>query len=331
MQGHAAYNYGVSSWISRKAGPLTAILSRHLISLRDMDRRDIDWIVTRALSHASGQAVGESLTGKVVGTYFSLTSTRTRTAFNAGAMLLGAHVISYGPTDLQLATGETWQDTVKVLAGMLDGLVVRAPSGSAELESLSLIAGLPVINAMSLDEHPTQALADLTTMWQQFGPGAGVSVLYLGEGNSTASALALALARYPGAELHLRTPVGYGVPDTIVTDLIGRGLPGTVTQRHDLRDLPEHVDVIYTTQWHTTGTVKQDEDWRAVFAPFAVDDGLMARYPSAVFMHDLPAHRGDEVAASVIDGPRSIVFCQAKNKLYSAMAALEWCLAGKLE
>jgi ornithine carbamoyltransferase len=301
--------------------------SRHLISLRDMDRRDIDWIVTRALSHASGQVIGESLKGKVVGTYFSLTSTRTRTAFSTGAMRLGAHVISYGPADLQLATGETWEDTGKVLAGMLDGLVVRTAFLSPELGRLAPPSDMSVINAMSLDEHPTQALADLATMWERFGQGAGLSVLYAGEGNSTARALCLALARYPGTELHVRTPAGYGIPDTVLADLVDRGLPGTVTQRQDLRDLPEHVDVIYTTQWHTTGTVKEDADWRAAFAPFTVKDELMARYPSAVFMHDLPVRRGEEVAASVIDGPRSIVFRQAANKLYSAMAVLEWCLA----
>jgi ornithine carbamoyltransferase len=127
--------------------------------------------------------------------------------------------------------------------------------------------------------------------------------------------------------LHLLTPVGYGVPETVLADLAARNLPGTVTQCHDPRQLPEHVDAVYTTQWHTTGTVKNDASWRAAFIPFTVDEELMKRYPASVFMHDLPARRGDEVTAAVIDGPQSIVFRQAANKLYSAMAALEWCLA----
>jgi ornithine carbamoyltransferase len=306
---------------------LNAIPQRHIISLDDMDRQTIDWIVSRSLSHASGQTAVKSLQGKTVGTYFSLTSTRTRTAFTVGALRLGAHVISYGPSDLQLATGETWQDTGKVLSSMLDGLVIRTACDSPTLADIAAPSNMAVINAMSLDEHPTQALADLSTLQQHFGRVNDISVLCLGEGNSTARALCLALARYPGTELHLRTPAGYGVPVTVLANAASRKLPGITTQRHDVEDLPDRVDVIYTTQWHTTGTVKEDADWRAAFAPFTVDEKLMARYPSAVFMHDLPARRGEEVAASVIDGPQSIVFRQAANKLYSAMAALEWCLA----
>lgn len=301
--------------------------SRHLISIGGLDRSAIDWIVTRALSHASSRDAAETLRGKVVGTYFSLTSTRTRTAFTTGAMRLGAHVIGYGPADLQLATGESWQDTGRVLSTMLDGLVVRTTSGSPALANLADPADMSVINAMSLDEHPTQALADLTTLRQHLGRIGGISVLYLGEGNSTARALCLALARYPGTELHLLTPAGYGVPAGVLAGLTASGLPGTVAQRHDPQQLPDHVDVVYTTQWHTTGTVKDDPDWRTAFSPFTVNEELMRRYPAAVFMHDLPARRGDEVTSAVIDGPRSIVFRQAANKLYSAMAALEWCLS----
>lgn len=299
---------------------------RHLISLQDAGRDDIDWIVRRTLWHANETAGEHSLRDKIIGLYFTLTSTRTRTAFSAAAMRLGASVISYGPGDLQLNTGETLSDTARVLSGMLDALVIRSARLSGELASLAGQTEMAVVNGMSLDEHPTQALADLATMSRQFGGIDGIRVLYLGEGNSTATALALALSRYDGVELDLRTPPGYGVPSASLATIADKRLPGLVRQRHDLDDLPDAVDVIYTTQWVTTGTAKRTKDWRAAFTPFRVDKKLLDRYPAAVFMHDLPAHRGDEVEADVIDGPRSIVFRQAATKLYGAMAALEWCL-----
>ncbi len=299
---------------------------RHLLSLRNLNRTDIDWMIERSLLHASGRATGQPLLGRVIGIYFALTSTRTRTAFTTGAMRLGAHVISYGPEDLQLNTGETLQDTGKVLASMLDALVMRTADSPKHLMALANQKRMAIINAMSPEEHPTQALADLMTIHQQFGQIENVRVLYVGEGNSTASALSLALSRYTGAELYLRTPAGYGLPGSMVTAMSDATVKGVVEERHDLNSLPDAVDVVYTARWQTTGTSKRDENWRDTFAPFRVTASLFDRYPSALFMHDLPAHRGDEVDAEVIDGPQSIVFQQAKNKLYSAMAALEWCM-----
>lgn len=211
-----------------------------------------------------------------------------------------------------------------MLAAMLDALVVRAPGDSAELRSFASGNSLSLINAMSADEHPTQALADLATMRQYFDRLDGLRVLYVGEGNSTATALCHALGRIDGAELHVRSPEHYGLPDHARQAAVAPG--ARIEERHDLADLPGTVDVAYTTRWQTTGTAKRHDNWRELFEPFRVDAALMRRFPDAVFMHDLPAHRGDEVTAEVIDGARSIVFQQAANKLYSAMAALEWCL-----
>jgi ornithine carbamoyltransferase len=299
---------------------------RHLISLRDLDRTDVDRIVERAAWHADGGDPGGSLTGRIVGTYFTLPSTRTRTSFSAGALRLGAQVIGYGPGDLQLHTGESLPDTARVLGGMLDVLVCRTPDDPRDLITLAAQDRMAVVNAMSLHEHPTQALADLLTMYQHFGRIDGLDVLYLGEGNSTAVALCLALPMFAGTRLHVRTPAGHGVSDDI---LLAANAAGTVEQRHDMAELPAAVDVVYTTQWHTTGTATRPDGWQDHFAPFRVTAELLDRFPSAVFMHDLPARRGEEVESQVIDGPRSIVFTQAANKLYSAMAALEWCLSVK--
>jgi ornithine carbamoyltransferase len=301
---------------------------RHLISLRDVRRDYLDYLVDRGVVYALVIPAGQSLRDRVVGMYFGLTSTRTRTAFTTAAIKLGGHAISYGPHDLQVSTGECMSDTGKVLACMLDALVVRIPGGEDDLMVLAEQDSMSVINAMSHAEHPTQALADLTTMRRRFGRIDGLRVLYLGEGNSTAVALCLALARYHDVELHVRSPAGYGLPDEALRAAEGTATGTRIEERHDMLKLPECVDVVYTTRWETTGTSKRDTNWRDIFQPFRVEKSILDRNPSAVFMHDLPAHRGEEVESAVIDGPASVVFDQAANKLYSAMAALEWCVVG---
>jgi ornithine carbamoyltransferase len=296
-----------------------------LLTIDDLDDNDLRHLVARGAEFSSGATAREALRDRVVGIYFRRTSTRTRTAFSAGALRLGGQIVSYGPHDLQENTGETAQDTAAVLSGMLDVLVARTAGSRAELESYAAQRRMAVVNAMSEDEHPTQALTDLTTLHRRFGRVDGLRVLYVGEGNNTASALALALSRFDGTELHLRTPPGYGLdPRFLHTAEVSAKRGGArVVERHDMRDLPA-VDVVYTTRWQTTGTAKPDPHWRAVFAPFQVDDRVLGDTP--VFMHDLPAHRGEEVTAEVIDGDRGIAFAQAENKFHSARAVLEWCV-----
>lgn len=303
-----------------------------LISLGDLDTADIRGIVSWGVAHARGQRPGRRLEGLVIGSYFRKTSTRTRTAFAAGALRLGAQVITYGPDDLQLNTGETVEDTAEVFSRMLDGLVCRTAGSTAELRALAAPSGMGVINAMSAHEHPTQALADLSTIQHRLGGIDGVRVLYVGEGNSTAAALALALPRFAGTELHLCTPPGYGLDPAVRVraEHCAAETGSVVRESHDPAELPGAADIVYTTQWQTTGTAKPDPDWRAVFAPFQVDERLMGRYPEAWFMHDLPAHRGEETTAAVLDGPRSIAYEQAGFKMHSAMAVLEWSLTPRI-
>ncbi|MEU8961057.1 ornithine carbamoyltransferase [Streptomyces sp. NPDC048491] len=301
---------------------------RHLISIDDLDDADLYALVARGAEYSAG-SVGPlaPLAGDIVGVYFGKTSTRTRTAFSSGALRLGAQIIAYGPNDLQLNTGETSEDTGRVMSRMLDVLVARTAGDPAEMRAWADQDRMAVINAMSADEHPTQALTDLTTLRRQFDRVEGLRVLYVGEGNNTASALSLALTRFPGVELALRTPQGYGLASYYRERAAEQALAyGTVfSERHDMEELPADVDVVYTTRWQTTGTSKPDPDWRTVFAPFQVTRALWRTSPKAVFMHDLPAHRGDEVTADVLDGPMSIAFAQAENKMHSAMAVLEWC------
>ncbi|CAO5160377.1 ornithine carbamoyltransferase [Frankia sp. AiPs1] len=303
---------------------------RHLLSLNDLDAEDLNQLVLRGVRYAAWPDHGEPLAGTVLGVYFRRTSTRTRTAFTTAALRLGARVIAYGPNDLQLETGESIEDTGRVLSSMLDGLVARTADDTGELRAYAAQNRMSVINAMSAQEHPTQALSDLSTMFAHFGGIDGLRVLYIGEGNNTAVALALALARFARTTLYLRTPPGYGLDEDVLKQarLHAQSTGSIVEESHDPYDLPESMDVVYTTRWQTTGTSKPDPDWRTVFAPFRVDRAVLEANPQAEFMHDLPAHRGEEVTAEVLDGPRSLAFRQAENKLYSAMAVLEWCLRG---
>jgi ornithine carbamoyltransferase len=304
---------------------------RHLISLDDLTADDLHRIVERGVEYSAGtRDEARPLHGSVVAIYFRKTSTRTRTAFSSGALRLGGQIVSFGPTELQTNTGESIEDTGRVLSGMVDILVARTAGSPAELRALAAQDRMSVVNAMSADEHPTQALADLTTLMRRFGRIDGLRLLYVGEGNNTAAALALALSRFSGVELEIRTPPGYGLAEEIKARVTAQTerTGSKVRERHDMADLPAGVDVIYTTRWQTTGTSKPDADWREAFAPFHVTAALWRDSPDAVFMHDLPAHRGEEVTAEVLDGPASIAFDQAENKMHSAMAVLEWCRGG---
>lgn len=305
--------------------------SRHLVSIDDLTNDDLDVIVARGAAFSAGTVMPSALlAGTVCGVYFRMTSTRTRTAFWSGALRLGAQVINFGPDDLQLKTGETSEDTGRVLSRMLDVVVARTGGTTEELRSWAVQHRMAVINAMSAAEHPTQALTDLTTLHRHFGKLNGLRILYVGEGNNTAAALALALSRIPGVELEFRTPPGYGLADDILARALGNSRRSgmRLVEIHDMAGPFRGLDAIYTTRWNTTGTSKPDANWREIFAPFQVTKELWRDSPDAAFMHDLPAHRGEEVTAEVLDGPMSIAFDQAENKMHSAMAVLEWCRAG---
>jgi len=302
----------------------------HIISLMDLSPQQTLDIINRGVEYSNGSVeLGHQLKGQIIGIYFTKTSTRTRTSFSTAALRLGAQIIAYGPNDLQLNTGESMDDTLQVLSSMLDGLVVRTAGDPSVLRAFAKQERMSIVNAMTANEHPTQALADLTSMKCHFGELSGLNIVYTGEGNNTATALALALAKFPNIRLSFYTPPGYNVDPQVLRYAQEEGATRNtvIEEYHDLNKLPTNADIVYTTRWETTGTQKADLNWREIFEPFAVTDKLMSKFPEAIFMHDLPAHRGDEVVSSVIDGDRSIVFEQAENKAHSAKAVLEWCMA----
>lgn len=308
--------------------------ARHVLSIADLSTEILLRLVDDGVAIARGAwDAHKPLAGKVVGIYFKKSSTRTRTSFTVGAMKLGASTISYGPNDLQIVTGETLQDTARVLANYLDALVIRTNEPIAEMRALAgqgRLSIMSIINAMSDNEHPTQAIADLVALKEAFGRLEGLHVLYIGEGNNTTAALALAFGMLPGMRLTIITPEGYGVPADIIDQARGFAVHtgSSIEQHHAMDAIPQGVDVVYTTRWLTMGVQKKDDDWLDRFRPYTVTPAVMTRAskPGTMFMHDLPAMRGYEVVDEVLDGPQSIAFRQAYHKMTSAMAVLHWCV-----
>ncbi|WP_394829354.1 ornithine carbamoyltransferase [Pendulispora albinea] len=307
--------------------------ARHVLSLVDIDGDRVRRLVEAAVVFGRGGEVEKTLAGKIVGSFFRKTSTRTRTSFATGAMRLGASVLTFGPDDLQLSTGETLEDTGRVLANYLDALVIRTNDAVSEMRAIAAQNTMPVINAMSKEEHPTQALADLATIHEAFGQLEDVHVLYIGEGNNTAAALALALPRFPKTRLSIVTPPNYGLPAAVLQQAAryAEQSGAFLEHHHDLGKLPRHVDVVYTTRWLTMGVVHSDPNWMSAFRPYTVNQALMDRVSKprgTIFLHDLPAMRGYEVENDVLDGPQSVAFRQAFHKMTAAMAVLDWSVNG---
>jgi len=310
----------------------TATKARNVLSILDFDPDDLLRIVEQAATFKTApEKAFLPLQGRTVGIYFKCSSTRTRTSFTVAAHRLGAQTIHYGPQDLQIASGETIEDTARVLSGFLAALVIRTNRSVSEMKSFASQERMPIINAMSDCEHPTQAIADLATIREARGRLDDIHILYLGEGNNTAASLALAVSLIPGMQLTLVTPAGYGLANDILetVQVVARKNGAAVSQHHDINDLPANVDVVYTTRWQTMGEPKEDPDWKMKFKPFSVTSELMkqvSRDSRTIFLHDLPAVRGDDVTDEVLDGHQSRAFRQSEHKLFGAMAVLSWCV-----
>ena len=297
-----------------------------LFSLAEVSEERIHRLVQRSVELFEDRADhSRPLASTIVGVLFAKTSTRTRTAFSAAALRLGGQILTFGPDELQLATGESLEDTARVFGRMLDILVIRTAGPVEQMRRISRYGRLPVINAMASEEHPSQGICDLATVKLYFGRVETVKILYMGEGNNTAASLLNGIAHYQGCELTLMTPPSYGIHEDVFSAAQKRAMAnGTrIRQVHSLEQLPGDVDVVYATRWQTTGTTKHGTAWREEFRSFYVDESLMGRWPNAVFMHDLPAHRGDEVSTAVLEGTQTLAWTQAEMKLASAMAILE--------
>jgi len=306
---------------------------RSLISIQDLDSGELQSLVDDgcALSAGKMEYVG-LLEGRAVGLYFRRPSTRTRTSFFLAVHRMGGATIQYGPGDLQLENGESICDTAMIFDQCLDALVIRTDGPESELRAL--VEGsrhLVVINALSEEEHPTQAIADLITMQQEFRSLAGRHILYIGAANNTSGSLLLACSRIPGMRITIGTPYEFRTPDHL-TELArenARRQGAQVSIVHSPEDLPAGVDVVYTTRWQSMGKEPAIRGWRSWLAQWRVDEKLMRQVgkEETIFMHDLPASRGDEVTDAIMDGGRSRIRRQAGNKTTSAMVVLKKMLA----
>jgi ornithine carbamoyltransferase len=259
------------------------------------------------------------LFGKTLAMVFQKPSNRTRVSFEVGMYHLGGHALPLSPQEIQIGKRETPSDTGRVLARYIDAIMVRT-FDHEELEELAAAADVPVINGLSDSHHPCQALADLLTVREELGGLEGVKITYVGDGNNVAHSLALGCA-LTSAQLTIAHPEGHG-PDPRVIGLAAKlGDAPTITE--DPQEGVAGARVVYTDVWASMGQEAEAEERKKKFMPYQVNEELMSRAaPGAIFLHCLPAHRGEEVKAGVIDGPQSRVFDQAENRLHAQKALL---------
>jgi len=297
---------------------------KDFLSLFDLDAERFRAVLARAIRLKAGQEGRgpmdeRPLAGKALAMIFMKSSTRTRVSFEVGMFQLGGHAVFMSPRDTQLGRGEPIRDTARVLSGFVDGIMIRTFDQS-DVEEMAQFASIPVINGLTDLLHPCQLLADTQTMVEEFGEDlSGVPVAWIGDGNNMAHSWINAAAIL-GFPLRLACPEGYDPDPTILAE----------GQRHTsielIRDPAQAADgarVVTTDVWASMGQEEEQADREAAFAGFCVDAALMKRAATdAIFLHCLPAHRGEEVAAEVIDGPQSRIFQEAENRLHSQKSLL---------
>jgi ornithine carbamoyltransferase len=262
------------------------------------------------------------LVGRTLALLFQKPSLRTRVTFEAGMAQLGGTAI-YLPDDAIMGTREAVRDVAHNLERFVDGIVARTGPHTVVTE-LASQAGIPVINGLTLREHPCQALADIFTIREHLGDVRGAVVAFVGDGNNVYHSLAL-LGAALGMEIRLAHPPGYGPNEAIVAQAraLAEANGGRLVFGHDPTEIVRGASVVYTDAWTSMGQEAQTEERRDAFAGFQVDDALLdAAGPDAVAMHCLPAHRGEEITSAVMDGPRSLIWEQSENRLHVQKALL---------
>jgi len=280
---------------------------KHLLSIRDLTAADVEWILA-----ASEQPAPRVLQDKGVALYFEKPSSRTRNSMEMATAQLGGHPVYIQPAELGIGTRESVVDVTHTLA-CYHAIIAARVFDHGLLEEMARVDAAPILNMLSGTDHPLQALADLLTIRQLLGRLEGAKVAFIGEGNNVSRSLAEACALV-GAEFTIASPEGYGL-----------GNAPDVRQLTDAEEAVEGADIVYTDVWVSMGG-EDSPDRRAAFEPFQVDEALMALAPNARFLHCLPAHRGEEVTAPVIDGLRSAVWPQAENRMHTARGAMLWML-----
>lgn len=298
---------------------------RHFLTLPDLTPAELKRVLARAMEMKAMLKRGERhipLAGKTMGMIFEKSSTRTRVSFQVGMAQLGGTSLFLSPRDTHLDRGEPVEDTARVMSRMVDIVVIRANS-HAMVERFAAHSQVPVVNALTDLDHPCQLLADIQTWIEKRGDIAGKKVAWIGDGNNVCHSW-ISAARLLGFRLDIATPKGYEPKAAIVAASGDR-----ITLYHDPKQAARGADIVVTDTWASMGQEHEKAERLKAFAGFMVDDALMKLADKdAVFMHCLPAYRGMEVAAEVIDGPQSVVWDEAENRLHAQKALLEFLLAG---
>jgi ornithine carbamoyltransferase len=297
---------------------------RHFLSLGDCSPQELQIIIARAIKLKKQLREGGEhlvLKNKVLAMIFEKSSTRTRVSFETAMVQLGGHAIFLSPEDTQLGRGEPVEDTARVLSKMVDGIMIRTFEHE-KLKRLAEYSTIPVINGLSDTYHPCQLLADMQTWHEQRGSIQGKAVAWLGDGNNMCHSYITA-ARLFDFNLRIACPEDYQ-PDADILKSGGKQVGISNDPELAVRD----ADLIVTDVWASMGQEAESDTRSEIFRPYQVNAALMSlAKKDALFMHCLPAHRGDEVTADVIDGPQSVVWAEAGNRLHSQKALLEFLLA----
>ncbi len=295
----------------------------HFLSLMDLSPGQLNGIIDRAMELKAMRKAGDihaSLRNRTLGMIFEKSSTRTRVSFEAGMVQLGGGVLFLSPRDTQLGRGEPVEDTARVLSSMVDVIAIRTFEHS-KLELFARYSRVPVINALTDMCHPCQLLADVQTFVEHRGPVKGRSVAWIGDGNNMCHSYINA-ARQFAFELRIACPKGYE-PDSGLVAAAG----SRVTLTQDPKEAVRGVDLVVTDVWASMGQETEQRERAVRFAPYQVTSELLSMAgEDTLFMHCLPAHRGDEVTADVLEGPQSVVWDEAENRLHAQKALLEFLL-----
>lgn len=301
---------------------------RDLLALTDLAPDELVALIERGAELKAGADVGRPMAGKSLAMVFHKSSTRTRVSFEVGAYQLGGHPVVITAGSSQMGRGEPIGDTGQVLGRYVDGIMIRT-FAHADVERLAQASPVPVINGLTDHLHPCQVLADLLTCREAFGAEAlgSMRVAWIGDGNNMARSWVNASARLR-FELALCSPKGYRVDDLFLAR--ARAAGARVTEHQTPRQAAEFAHVITTDTWASMGQEDQAQQREMAFADYQVDAEIMRlAYPEAIFLHCLPAYRGKEVSAEVIDGPQSRIYDEAENRLHVQKAVMEWLIGGR--
>jgi ornithine carbamoyltransferase len=300
-------------------------MPRHFLAIPDFTRAELDQLFELAESMRTGAYTKKPLAGKSLAMIFLKSSTRTRVSFEAGTFQLGGHALFLSSRDVQIGRGEPVPDTARVLSRYVDGIMIRTFAHS-DVEQLAQYSRVPVINGLTDLLHPCQVLADVLTIRQRLGSYEGKKVAWIGDGNNMANSWINAAYRL-GFELSLACPEGYD-PNP---EILERGRrEGNVTLVRDPNEAAAGAHVVNTDVWASMGQEEEQKEREKAFAGYTVDARLMKRAADeAIFLHCLPAHRGEEVTADVIDGPQSYVWDEAENRLHIQKAIMAALIGGE--